>query len=130
MLKEMLPTAGVSFTENAVQAMKHCHSGVHEAFEKIRTGNLWPSKKNVWFDYHDGYHDQPDTLAFSITNGLGQAGVHRAKYLDELVKLLPEENASFGKRLESFERNDDGRWSLRFEDGSQGKSYWGLRMMG
>lgn len=100
--------------------MKHCYSGVYEAFTKIRTGNLWPSKKNVWFDYHDGYHNRDDTLAFSITNGLGQAGVHRARYLDELVKLLPEENASFGKRLESFEGSDDGRWTLRFEDGSQG----------
>ncbi|KAF2167241.1 hypothetical protein M409DRAFT_22668 [Zasmidium cellare ATCC 36951] len=111
--------AGVSFTPNAVQAMKHCYSGVYSAFEKIRTGNLWPSKKNVWFDYHDGYHDKDETFAFSITSSIGQAGVHRARYLDELVKLLPEEHARFGKRLEGFERDGSGRWRLRFEDGSE-----------
>lgn len=103
--------------------MKHCYQGVYEAFNRIRTGNLWPSKKNVWFDYHDGYHNRDDskTFAFSIKTGLGQAGVHRARYLDELVKLLPEANARFGKRLERFDKNPDGRWKLRFEDGSEGE---------
>ncbi|KAK4493877.1 hypothetical protein PRZ48_015062 [Zasmidium cellare] len=113
--------AGVSFTPNAVAAMQHCHPEVHAAFEKIRTGNLWPSKKNVWFDYHDGYHAKKhETFAFSITSSLGQAGVHRARYLDELVKLLPGECARFGKRLEGWERNArTGRWRVRFEDGSE-----------
>ncbi|EME41619.1 hypothetical protein DOTSEDRAFT_73887, partial [Dothistroma septosporum NZE10] len=110
--------AGVAFTGNAVQSMKHCYSGIYEAFEKVRTGNIWPSKKNVWFDYHDGYHDKDDTFAFEITNQLGQAGVHRARYLDELVKLLPSECAQFGRRLENLTKGDDGRHVLHFHDGS------------
>lgn len=110
----------MAFTGNAVQAMKHCYHGIYEAFEKVRTGNIWPSKKNVWFDYHDGYHpkSRDETFAFSIKNDLGQAGVHRARYLDELVKLLPDENAVFGKRLESLSKQRDGRWTLQFHDGT------------
>lgn len=112
--------AGVSFRENAIQAMKHCHQGVYEAFEKVRVGNLWPNKQDVWFDYHDGYHDKPseETLAFTIRTQLGQAGVHRAHYLNELVNLFPSERSHFGKRLEGLEKDGDGRWRMRFVDGS------------
>lgn len=111
----------MAFTANAVQAMKHCNQGIYEAFEKVRTKNMWPSKEKVWFDYHDGYHhkDNPkDTLAFTISNNLGQAGVHRAHYLDELIKLFPSNRAQFGKRLESLKQRDDGRWVLTFHDES------------
>ncbi|EME77310.1 uncharacterized protein MYCFIDRAFT_72425 [Pseudocercospora fijiensis CIRAD86] len=112
--------AGVSFRENAIQAMEHCHPGIFEAFEKVRVSNLWPSKKTVWFDYHDGYHDKSssETFAFSIRTKLGQAGVHRAHFLNELVGLFPAERSHFGKRLEGLEREEDGRWRLRFVDGS------------
>ena len=40
--------AGVSFSPNAVEAMKLCHMGVYEAFERICTRNSWPSKQKVW----------------------------------------------------------------------------------
>ena len=46
--------AGVAFTPNAVQAMRVCHDGVYQAFESVRTRNLWESKQNTWFDYYDG----------------------------------------------------------------------------
>jgi salicylate hydroxylase len=114
--------AGVAFTGNAVQAMKICHEGIHQAFTKVRTSNVWPEKAKVWFDYHDGFHDKPDTHAFTISNELGQAGVHRAHYLDELVKLLPEKHAQFGKRLEKLERGSNGRWKMNFSDGSSAEA--------
>ncbi|UJO19782.1 FAD-dependent monooxygenase orf3 [Fulvia fulva] len=114
--------AGVAFTGNAVQSMKHCYSGIYEAFEKVRTGNIWDSKKKVWFDYHDGFSVKEGgegTWAFSIVNQLGQAGVHRARYLDELVKLIPEDVVDFGRRLEGLGRDKKtGRHVLHFHDGS------------
>ncbi|KAK7424490.1 hypothetical protein QQX98_000455 [Neonectria punicea] len=117
--------AGVSFTPNAVQAMKMCHPGVHEAFEKVCTRNLWPSKQKVWFDYYDGQTKAVEASAqkpaFSISNNLGQNGVHRAHFLDELVKLIPAKLASFGKRLDTFERNAGGDYTLFFTDGSTAK---------
>lgn len=114
--------AGVSFTPNAVQAMRMCHPGVEEAFEKVCTRNMWPSKQKVWFDYYDGQTKDVEAKAqkpaFSISNNVGQNGVHRAHFLDELVKLVPPELASFGKRLEKFEQAEDGEYTLFFCDGS------------
>lgn len=121
--------AGVSFGPNAVEAMKACHSGIYEAFEKVFTQNLWPSKQKVWFDYLDGYNKGTSTtaknasrqdIAFTISNSLGQTGVHRAHFLDELIKLIPGDIARFHKRLESIaERETDGKLLLKFADGTQ-----------
>lgn len=114
--------AGVSFTPNAVEAMRKCHTGVREAFEKVCTRNLWPSKQKVWFDYLDGYDKSypagHQEAAFTISNNLGQRGVHRAHFLDEIVKLIPESIARFGKRLDDITENANGRLTMKFVDGT------------
>jgi salicylate hydroxylase len=114
--------AGVSFTPNAVQAMKVCHQGIYEAYERVCTRNLWPSKQKVWFDYVDAYSDvmssgAPDT-AFTISSSLGQNGLHRAHFLDEAVKLIPKGLTRFGKRLQSINEDRNGRLVMRFDDGT------------
>jgi salicylate hydroxylase len=117
--------AGVSFSPNAVQAMKVCHQGIYEAFEQVCTRNLWPSKKKVWFDYLDGYNptfhsDGNQEAAFTISNSLGQNGVHRAHFLEVLVKLVPTDIAQFGKRLKDITEHSSGNGKLvmSFYDGS------------
>jgi len=119
--------AGVSFSPNALQAMKVCHQGIHEAFEKVCTRNLWPSKQKVWFDYLDGYEDAVNgagkqDAAFTISNSLGQNGVHRAHFLDELVKLVPKDIASFGKRLNDLTENENGKMVMTFDDGTSAEA--------
>ena len=120
--------AGVSFSPNAVQAMKVCHQGVFEAFEKVCTRNVWPEKQKVWFDYLDGYAgptpgQERQDIAFTIRNSLGQNGVHRAAYLVEIVKLVPKEIARFGKKLVDIEENgSNGRLTMKFEDGSSAEA--------
>ncbi|KAL3471907.1 hypothetical protein BJX99DRAFT_15248 [Aspergillus californicus] len=126
--------AGVSFSPNAVEAMKLCHDGIYESFKKVCTRNLWPSKEKVWFDYLDGYTENEadynassggeeakrQNIAFTITNSIGQTGVHRAHFLDEMVKLVPDEIARFNKRLEDIEeRESDGKLVLKFADGAR-----------
>ncbi|KAF9885231.1 hypothetical protein FE257_000591 [Aspergillus nanangensis] len=118
--------AGVSFSPNAVEAMKTCHPGIHSAFEKVCTRNLWASKEKVWFDYLDGYSKDAASvgsrqdIAFTISNSLGQTGVHRAHFLDELIRLIPSEISRFNKRLENItERTADGKMVLKFADGSE-----------
>ncbi|OJK02263.1 hypothetical protein ASPACDRAFT_1854241 [Aspergillus aculeatus ATCC 16872] len=123
--------AGVSFSPNAVQAMKFCHDGIYSAFEKVCTRNLWPSKQKVWFDYLDGYNyskgadetgadQRRQDIEFTISNSLGQNGVHRAHFLDELIKLVPQEICRFKRRLEDIhERLRDGKLILKFADGSE-----------
>jgi salicylate hydroxylase len=115
--------AGVSFSPNAVQAMEVCHQGIYEAFEQVCTRNLWPSKKNVWFDYLDGYNpiidsDVKQEAAFTISNSLGQNGVHRAHFLEAMVKLVPKEIARFGKRLSNITEASSGKLVMTFDDGS------------
>lgn len=109
--------AGVSFTPNAIQAMKICHPEIHEAFERVCTRNIWPSKRKVWFDYYDTQRgDATGKPAFSICNSLGQNAVHRAQFLDELIKLIPHSIASYGKRLDRFEEKRNGKMKLIFTD--------------
>lgn len=79
--------------------MKICHEGIYKAFERVCTRNVWKSKQDVWFDYYDGVNNRH---AFTIRNKLGQNGVHRAKFLDEMFKLFPLERAKFGKRVNSY----------------------------
>jgi salicylate hydroxylase len=111
--------AGVSFASNTVQAMEICHPGVLAAFDRVRTHNGWAAKRSVWFDYHDGTADARDpAAAFSIRTRIGQNAVHRAEYLDELVKLLPADKARFGKRLVDVTEGEDGRLVMSFLDGS------------
>jgi salicylate hydroxylase len=69
--------AGVSFSPNAVQAMKICHEGIYQSFEKVCTRNQWASKRNVWFDFFDAYGREDEQLEkstpkFTISNSLGQ----------------------------------------------------------
>ena len=115
--------AGVSFSPNAVQAMKVCHNGIYEAFEKVCTRNLWPSKQKVWFDYLDGYDskinsNEKQEAAFTISNSLGQNGVHRAHFLEAMVNLVPKDIARFGKRLSDITENSSGKLVMNFDDGT------------
>lgn len=119
--------AGVSFTPNAIEAMDICGPGVFAAFDKVATRNGWASKANVWFDYLDGTKKDDEgggkdqKPEFVISNEIGQNGVHRAHFLDELVKLVPEGVSVFGKRVVEVDQSKvvgGGKVVMRFEDGS------------
>ena len=112
--------AGVAFGPNAGRAMKICAPEVFAAFERVATRNQSPEKRDVWFDWLDGYHDDEvgkETYCFKQVNETGANSVHRAHFLDELVKAAPEGLASFGKHLEDIEEQGE-RLLLRFHDGS------------
>ena len=83
--------------------MKACSPDVYAAFEKVVTHNQWPSKKNIWFDFHDGWNKDSkigeEKLLFSLENDYGANSVHRANFLDEMVKLVPEGVTHFRKHV-------------------------------
>lgn len=115
--------AGVSFSPNAIQAMKICHPGIYKAFEDVCTRNQWPSKRKVWFDYLDGTEtssapDGNQNAAFTISTSNGQAGVHRAHFLDAMIPLMPQDIAVFGKKLDDISETSGGRLVMHFHDGS------------
>ncbi|KAJ5740707.1 salicylate hydroxylase [Penicillium malachiteum] len=111
--------AGVSFQPNAIEAMKTCHPRVSEAFRKVCSSNVSPSKEKVWFDFFSGFDCREEPLPlFSITNDLGQNAAHRSSFIEEIKKLLPADMIFFNKRLLTLTENCDERVQMRFEDGS------------
>ncbi|KAF4981771.1 hypothetical protein FZEAL_2493 [Fusarium zealandicum] len=108
--------AGVSFTPNAVRAMEACHPGIYKAFERVCTWNGWESKRGTWFDFLDGIAE--DGATFPIKTSLGQNGVHRAHFLDELTKLLPSDRIQFGKQIEDAKEDANGKVVIKFTDGT------------
>lgn len=57
----------------------------------------------------------------SISEPVGNSSVHRAKFLDALVKHVPKEVSHFGKKLKSIKdlpAESKYRLKLEFEDGS------------
>ena len=120
--------AGVAFSPNAVRAMMACDKGIYEAFKKVATHNQWNDKQKVYFDFMDGYHHHEgdeakatggEKLLFTMSNAEGANSVHRAHFLDEMVKLVPEGVAEFSKRLREISGNEsDGPLTLHFEDGT------------
>ncbi|RDW79370.1 salicylate hydroxylase-4 [Coleophoma cylindrospora] len=118
--------AGVAFAPNSIRAMRACDPSVYTAFKAVATHNLWESKcaditqsrKGLYFDFLDGYHDtDPSKPLFSLWNDEGANSVHRAHFLDEMVKFLPENIAAFRKRVEKVEEVNN-HVVLHFADGT------------
>ncbi|CZT02996.1 hypothetical protein WAI453_012220 [Rhynchosporium graminicola] len=120
--------AGVSFGPNAVRAMSLIDSEIKKGYDEIATGNAWPEKKTFWFDFSLGQKEEvwkglnapgkEGTFIASVVAGdVGQSSVHRAHFLDALVKLVPDGVAEFGKRVESVEKVGE-KMKLTFHDGS------------
>lgn len=113
--------AGVSLGPNASKAMQLIDPRIYEGFQRCATNNEWPSKQNFWFSFRKG-QDTTDTHGEHLLDlycSTGQKSVHRAHYLDELVKLVPAEVAHFAKRLESMEDRGKDGVVLKFHDGSE-----------
>ena len=123
--------AGVSFSPNATQAMEICSDGIYQGFERVATKNQWESKNGVWFDFVDGYHHDEsmgnqEKFLFQLSNGLGQNAVHRAHFLDEMVKLVPEGVSHFRKHLDVVTEEESGKLRMKFHDGSEALADAGL----
>ncbi|KAF2466523.1 FAD/NAD(P)-binding domain-containing protein [Lindgomyces ingoldianus] len=130
--------AGVAFGPNAATAMELISPKIKEAFDRCKTVN--PSERclDSWFSVRVGDARKADKEGFVRRAGSGgvkvgeilfehtfqsswsRGGVHRAHFLDEMVKLVPEDVSRFGKKLVDFEDAEDGSGDvvLRFADGT------------
>ena len=117
--------AGVSFGPNAIRAMKLISPRVLEAFEARATYNQSNEKNVTWFDFRygedcGGKRNVGEKITTVTCDG-GQASVHRAHFLDELVKLLPDGIAKFGYRTTDFVDEGEKGIVLRFANGQQAR---------
>ena len=114
--------AGIGFTPNAEWAMKVLDPRIHAAFKRVAVQNA-----TDWFLWVDGYNnksadpsDVDEQLIYKMYLGeRGFEGCHRADFLDELVKLMPEGKVEFNKNLDTIVDQGDGeKLTLKFRDGS------------
>lgn len=112
--------AGIAFSPNAKQAMKKCDPAVHEAYLHVATASGNPDKVNTWYDFVDGYTDKDsEHWLFDVTRDAPADGCHRAHFLEEMIKLVPEGTAHFNKHLDDLVENGDNKpITLKFSDGS------------
>ncbi|GES63950.1 mannitol 1-phosphate dehydrogenase [Aspergillus terreus] len=114
--------AGVALGPNAQQALALISPAAERAFRIHATTSLSPEFEHVWFDFRNGNAGEKDGEVLSkVENETGQQTVHRAKFLDELVKLIPREIAHFGKRLVHIQKDPvsgGAQYKLFFEDGT------------
>ncbi|ORX97299.1 mannitol 1-phosphate dehydrogenase 2 [Clohesyomyces aquaticus] len=130
--------AGVAFGPNAARAMELISPEIHDAFRRCKTANQSDRCKDLWFSVRIGDARCADSdgvvrrkgdvvtrvgdILFDCPykNNASRGGVHRAHFLDALVKLIPDEVSRFGKKLTDIEKADDGSGDvvLKFLDGS------------
>lgn len=111
---------GVSLGPNAARALKMIDPAMYAGFEKVRTNNAWPDRQKYWFTFRTGDDPNGDlygTRFFDLYCETGQSSVHRARFLDELVALVPGDIAHFGKKLVSIDECPDSV-TLHFTDGT------------
>lgn len=114
--------AGLAFTTNAQACMEMINPDILAAMKSVSTKNALE-----YYTYVDGYHsqnDDPNDMSekelFRLYAGkTGFDGCHRAHFLDELVKFIPDGTVEFQKRLNSYiVGGDEEKIVLNFEDGT------------
>jgi salicylate hydroxylase len=101
--------AGVSFGPNSVRAMSLISPKIKAGYDRKATSNRDEHKANTWFDFQYGMGERAGRHIISVLSPpTGHRSVHRAHFLDELVSLVPNERATFGKKVERIDERDDG----------------------
>ncbi|RAH48858.1 FAD/NAD(P)-binding domain-containing protein [Aspergillus brunneoviolaceus CBS 621.78] len=121
--------AGIGFTRAARHCMMRLDPRLDECLRAVATENGEPDDPDYNMRFVDGYHtyvdddnDQPvgiEGKVYKLYAGpRGFEGCHRAQFLEEIMRLMPEGVVQFGKRLERYEYLESGRIQLVFGDGS------------
>lgn len=117
--------AGVGFGPNARQAMALIDPRIKQGYEKYETTNHDEAARDDFLQFRMGMDGRGGNGGLKVGDkisapggpGKGMSMIHRARFLDELVKLVPGECVSFGKRVVAVEQVAEGV-RLGFEDGS------------
>ncbi|TVY13951.1 6-methylsalicylic acid decarboxylase atA [Lachnellula arida] len=118
-------SAGVGLGPNAVKAMDLISPKITEAYNAVKTANLWPEKAEVLYDirYGDGPKAGHMIAEMKSEKGFVPCSASRAQFLARLIDLLPETvGVKFGKRVIDVEGDDEdepGKTRVRFEDGTE-----------
>ncbi|KAF2404947.1 FAD/NAD(P)-binding domain-containing protein [Trichodelitschia bisporula] len=113
--------AGVIFGPNAARAMSLISPAAWKAFNTCLTRNRDASFWDTWFEFQDGRADATEAPWRLQRTGEkrdpAMASVHRAHFLAELAKQLPDDITQFRKTLTGLETSG-GKSTLTFADGT------------
>lgn len=119
--------AGVAFGINSVRSLGLVSPALLEAYAKHATFNATPGLQKTFLSVRHGMstgdHKGAGEWCFDLNSDDPCSGfparccVHRAKFLDEIIKLVPEGTASFGKSLTKIDDEGAGV-RLHFSDGT------------
>ena len=104
------------------------HPAIGEAYAKISTSAGWESKRDTYFDFilaHElhGLPTGSHIVSPKLTRFERHSTAHRAHFVDELVKFVPDGIAEFGKRLTDVLRDESrGKTIMRFADGTMAEA--------
>lgn len=125
--------AGLNFQPNFVRIMGLIAPGIEEGFRRcanneeadppkwfnVRIGDMRKADAEGCVREKDGRKIKVGEPIFQIPARSGpRGGVHRAHFLDELIKLLPDGITQFKKRLVEVTEADGGNALLHFADGT------------
>ncbi|KAF2795106.1 FAD/NAD(P)-binding domain-containing protein, partial [Melanomma pulvis-pyrius CBS 109.77] len=111
--------AGLALGPNAQRALHLISPAAAEAFCSQATPNTSAEFQRTWFEFRHGIQGPDDGAVLGkVENETGQQTAHRAKFLHELVNLIPEGVGRFGKQLVRIEeRGPAEKVVLHFADG-------------
>lgn len=124
--------AGVGLGPNALRAMALLSPAIFDGYKRCETSHASPEERKRFFNFRYGM-EAPSADGSMVANQLicdlrsdtETSSVHRARFLSELVNLLPPGAASAGKRLTELIINDqeevDQRVLLKFADGTEAR---------
>ncbi|KAK4038532.1 hypothetical protein C8A01DRAFT_17381 [Parachaetomium inaequale] len=122
--------AGVTTTSSTTTTTKDCEegngTGDGEKGGKGEGGGEDGKKGKLWIEFLDGTSDvdvrelEPAFRVFA-RYPVGHGAVHRARWLEVLMRMVPEGVVKFGKRLEGIDQSGE-KVVLRFEDGTKAEA--------
>lgn len=118
--------AGVGLGPNALRAMALLSAGILRGYKRCETSHASPEERKRFFNFRYGM-EKPSAegmvagdLICDLRSESETSSVHRARFLNELVNLLPPGAASAGKRLTDLHEEGDGV-ALKFADGTEAR---------
>lgn len=116
--------AGIAIGPNGVRCLDLISPALKTAFDSLVTKNMGENEEATWINFRCGM-GEPKLVAkvHTINSGkTGLGGVHRAQILEEMVNLIPENVAHFGKRLVHLHPRPANTIRLEFEDGTMAEA--------
>ncbi|OBT49161.1 hypothetical protein VE00_00004 [Pseudogymnoascus sp. WSF 3629] len=116
--------AGVGFGANSHKAIQLISHALWDRYRTRATFNGWASKSRTWFDFTVGAGEDEGKRIIEVLmdSEETQSTVHRAHFLEELVKFLPEGVAEMSKRVVSIEQPVGEKVRIVFADGTDARA--------